>query len=122
MPRLLALDVFSGKFKISEFSGLDDFYAMLDASFFDIVRRKIGGKEFDVFVDDCGLIEDGNPIISAICNDDNTPALVGNLIFANRDSSGRTISLSDNDVMLIIRHTLRYVDPFGRHRTVVMCD
>lgn len=78
---------------------LKDFYKHLNADVFDIATRNIGGKRFDIFVDDMGLLKD-DYIVSAIYKDGNL-GLVGNLVFANHDSAGNTTGLSDEDIDLI---------------------
>ena len=95
--RLLCLDVIGGTgFKKVECEELQDFYDALKCNCFDITTRNVGGKIFDIFVDDVGLFAE-NPIPSAF--DSNLkPALVGNLVFANHDSEGNTVSLSDEDI------------------------
>lgn len=97
---LLVLDVSKDEFRKVECATLDDFYRELDASMFDIARRKIGGKTFDIFVDDIGLFRD-KPVVSAI-DGNMQPMLVGNLIFANHDEEGNTTSLSNEDVARIL--------------------
>lgn len=104
--RLLALDVIDGLGLYEVYCDNDDlqsFYDVLKCSCFDIARRNIDGKLFDIFCDDIGLFAD-KPIPSALDSDMN-PALVGNLIFANHDSEGNTISLSDEDIEYIKSHS-----------------
>lgn len=99
---LLLLDVKSGSGLTEVQCGnLNDYYKHLKCDTIDIARRKIGNKYFDIFIDDVGLYDD-SPIVSAIFAD-GTPALVGNLIFANHDAQGNTISLSDEDVETITK-------------------
>ena len=92
--------LFDGRsFKKIECGNLDDYYKYLECDCFDIANRKIGGKRFDVFVDDEGLLKE-NPIPTAI-NGSGNVMLVGNLIFANHDYEGNTTSLSDDDIEII---------------------
>lgn len=64
--------------------------------YFDIATRRIGGKYFDIFVDDIGLMRD-DIIISALTTK-NEPMLVGNLVIANHDEQGNTTSLTNDDL------------------------
>lgn len=109
--RLLLLDVIGGtglqEVEVNP-SNLSEFYTRLKCDVFDITRRKIGGKAFDIFCDDIGLFAD-NPIPSAL-NIKMKPELVGNLIFANHDSEGNTTGLSDDDIERIKAATVAVVD------------
>ena len=112
MTRLFLLDVINNKaHEIQVGAGLDDYYKHLGCDCFDIANRRLGDRRFDIFVDDEGLLKD-NPTISAITAD-NEPMLVGNLIFANHDGQGNTISLSDNDIETIKSH-IREVQTFRK--------
>lgn len=99
MARLLLLDVFDNEVKEVECDELDDYYKFLRCGCFDIAHRQIGGKYFDIFVDDIGLYAE-QPIVSAI-NSKHEPMLVGNLIFANHDSEGNTTDLTNGDIAII---------------------
>lgn len=82
---------------------LDSYYNALDCDCFDIVRRKIGGKYFDIMCDDEGLLKD-KPVPSAYDSDGNV-AFVGNLLVVKHDKSGNTVSLTNNE----IAHIANYV-------------
>lgn len=105
MARLLMLDVSRNELRETECNDLDDFYRDLGADPFDIARRKIGGKMYDIFVDDMGLFKE-NPIVSAVSKSAE-PMLVGNLIFANHDSEGNTTDLSMQDIARICSNMVR---------------
>ena len=67
-------------------------------------NRKVGGKWFDIIVDDEGMLKE-NPIVSAL-DSDMQPALVGNLLFCNWDGeTGEEISLSDDDIKHLEKYT-----------------
>lgn len=100
MAVVLVLDVKEDKLRVAECKELEDFYRELDADMLDIARRNIGGKAYDIFVDDIGLFRE-NPVVSAITKD-LEPMLVGNLIFANHDVEGNTTSLTDEDMARIL--------------------
>jgi hypothetical protein len=100
MATVLVLDVNADKLRVAECIELEDFYRELDADMFDIAQRNIGGKAYDIFVDDIGLFRE-NPVVSAITKD-LEPMLVGNLIFANHDVEGNTTSLTDEDMARIL--------------------
>ena len=105
--RLLALNVSDkkGLYEVEcDNDKLQTYYDVLGCDCFDIANRYIDGKRFDIFCDDMGLFND-NPIPSALDND-LKPVLVGNLIFANHDYAGNTISLSEEDISHIRSHIL----------------
>ena len=100
MARLLLIDVFNNDVReVNIGQGeLDKFYELLNCRCFDITDRKIGGKYFDIFCDDEGLLQDPQPPISAYSLETREPMLVGNLIIANHDREGNTTDLSDEDI------------------------
>ena len=116
MARLLLLDVENEVVKEVEVgqSDLDKFHTLLNCRCFDITSRQIGGRYFDIFCDDEGLLMD-DPKISAI-DIELQPMLVGNLIFANHDGEGNTTDLSDDDIQHIrknIKHICTNKYPLG---------
>lgn len=92
----------AGQFKILEVNAtnLNEYYDALECEILDIARRKVGGKYFDVFVDDMGLFKE-NPVVTAI-SPEGEPMLVGNLIFANHNGEGNTVSLTLTDIVMIM--------------------
>lgn len=83
---------------------LKDFYREIGCDCIDIARRTIGGKQFDIFVDDEGLLKaDAGKRISAVAEEDGAlkPQLVGTLVFANHDAMGNTTDLSLDDTLLL---------------------
>lgn len=106
--RVLSFNVRTGEFNTIIVKELEDFYKALECDCFDVVRRKVGGKPYDIFVDDIGLYRD-NPIPSAISSYMSVQ-LVGNLIFTNTDSEGNTISLSDDDIEHIKSCVINMID------------
>ena len=69
--------------EIDDSNHLTEYYKHLNCYLIDITRRQVGGRYFDIIVDDEGLFAD-NPIVSAI-DSQGEPALVGNLLFCNHD-------------------------------------
>ena len=125
MSRLLLLDVVNDEVKEIDCDGLQDYYKHLGCDCFDIVQRKIAGKYFDIYIDDNGMFVE-KPIVSA-SDSANEPMLVGNLIFANANAEGNTISLSDDDIAWIkknIRNAAQYVGDELIHtgKMLVGCD
>lgn len=84
---------------------LDAYYKALDCTCIDITYRTIGGKMFCIICDDEGLLKPLQ-IISAVCKDNVTPALVGNLfiVSADTDDDGNFLSLPDDDINLVLRN------------------
>lgn len=87
---------------------LDGYYKLLDCQTIDIVRRKIGGKYYDIVCDDEGLFKD-QVKVSAV--DGNGQAmLVGKLLICKHDGKGNETGLSQEDILNIesclIRRTI----------------
>lgn len=97
--RVLVLDVKKPDIRQVTVGELADYYEQLDCDCFDIARRQIGERYYDIFCDDIGLFKEG-AIVSAI-DDHDQPMLVGNLLIANHDAEGNTISLTDDDLTVI---------------------
>lgn len=120
MARVLVLKPETMSFSLTSCEELDDFYAELECHTFDIVRRQIGGKYYDIFCDDIGLYME-KPVVSAV-DTDGKPMLVGNLIFANHDSQGNTTDLSDEDIVQIFAHAVPYLTKELERRLAVICE
>ena len=73
---------------------LENYYALLDCTTIDIVRRKIGNRFFTFVVDDEGLLRAGCKFgaLSPDCQD----GLAGNLLIANQNLSELS-SLTEED-------------------------
>lgn len=69
----------------------------------DCIKRKIGGKYFDIWCDDEGLFKvDDKGTIQAVGFCKNAQEiLAGNIMIANNDGEGNVLSLSDEDIDLI---------------------
>lgn len=117
--KVVYLDVRNGKEPVAmEIEDkLETFYDLIGCSAIDIVRRPIGGKDFNVIVDDEGLLK-ANVIISATSKH-NFVELVGNLIIAGLATlDGELTSLTDEDVKKIINQCFigrSMQRPFGYH-------
>ncbi len=86
-----------GSFDANDFKSL---YPLLNCRVFTIATRKIGGKYFDIYLDDEGLLKDGN-IVSAI-SIDNSEVLVGNILVVKHDDDGGIVGL-DKDEMKFVK-------------------
>lgn len=104
MARVLVLDVEKDEVREAQCHNIEDFYRELNAEPFDIARRFIKDKPYDIFVDDMGLMRDPDAITISAVDGKGSPMLVGNLIFTNHDGHGETVSLTDEDIAHIIRH------------------
>ena len=124
MARVLVLDVLDGKgLYEADCTELDDYYKHLKCSTFDVARRKIGDRYFDLFVDDIGLFSD-DPIVS-VYDEHMNPMLVGNVIIANHDSMGETTSLSNEDIKMINENVIcaMYLDNEKRiSRNIILAE
>ena len=98
MARVLVLDVEHDELREAQCHNIDDFYRELNAEPLDIARRFIADKPYDIFVDDMGLLREPDSIVVSAIDGKGSPMLVGNLIFANHDGQGNTVSLTDQDI------------------------
>ena len=80
-------------------NSLDGYYKLLDCQTIDIVRRKIGGKYYDIVCDDEGLFKE-TVMVSAV-DKDNKAMLVGKLLICNHDKHGNEASLTQDDILNI---------------------
>ena len=75
---------------------LDNLYNVCECSCIDIVSRRIGGKKYDIVLDDEGLLRDA-PIMTAIRRDANE-MLFGNLFIVKNDGKGNLKSLNEEEI------------------------
>lgn len=80
---------------------LETFYDALQCRVIDIVKRSVGGIEYNIVCDDEGLFDE-NPIVSGVTN--NSETLVGNLFICNDGSEGHLASLTDKDFEHVGKH------------------
>ena len=78
---------------------LDGYYKALDCDCIDIAAREIGGKMFDIILDDEGLLKN-DPIMSGVQN--GHPCFVGNLFIVKYNGRGDVTSLSDDESELVL--------------------
>lgn len=83
---------------------------IIDVNCFDIVRAKIGGKYFDVYCDDEGLLK-SDPILSAATKDGY--GLFGNLFICQNDGRGNSKSLTPEEILHITKHVFLRLTPTG---------
>ena len=121
MATVLVLDTKKDEIRIAECDKLNDFYREIGAEPFDIARHSIGGRTYDIYVDDMGLFKE--PItVSAINNRKLEPMLVGNLVFANHDNAGNTTSLTGFDMATILNNIVRVYTTDEESHLAVMCE
>ena len=85
---------------------LEQFYNLLDCDTIDIVTDVIGGVEFDLIVDDNGML--ARKPLSYYINDDYI--LVGSILFCHHDGEGKTIGLTKDDLPILTAHLVDNVD------------
>ena len=106
MARLYYLKVKGGEHGEFECNELQDYYDKLECDCFDVARMFVGGKLFDLYVDDEGLLKE-TIIPGVIDTKTGEPLLAGNVVFANHNSAGETTSLSNDDIRLIRESLVR---------------
>lgn len=99
------VEIAGGENDTENAASLKEYYKLIGCDCIDITSRKIGGKFFDLVVDDNGLYSD-NAIVSAM-DGDGEPRIVGNIVVMNvpdEDGDGYMKGLTDADIALIQRH------------------
>ena len=121
--RTILLDVYKDEVRVLEIKPeLEEYYKLIGCDCIDIADRKIGGKWFDVMLDDEGLFREDHKI-SAI-NDMGEPMFVGNLMFFHHDGEGNLVGLTDEDIdhlMKYIKTMYTWKHPEG-YRMVTQCE
>ena len=82
---------------------IEELQKIIDCRCFTMVRRTIGGKEYDLWIDDEGLFkqeEDGTILASGICSNA-YEILAGNILIAN-NKGDEMDSLNEEDFMTIM--------------------
>ena len=82
--------------------GLAEWYRLIKCDLIDIVSRKIGGRYYDIIVDDEGLYKGGAK--PTALDAQQQPQLVGNLVICNTDGEGNEATLTDEDIQHILKH------------------
>lgn len=69
----------------------------------DCIERKIGGKWFDLWIDDEGALKDDDEITAVTFTNDGYACefLLGRVLIAHHDSEGYTTGLSDDEIKLV---------------------
>lgn len=98
---------------------LDVLYKLLNCDCIDITVRKVGKFEYYIVCDDEGLLKD--KVIPTAFNENNEPALVGNLLFCNHDDEGNLASISDEQLQELERHLGQHVYKYGDSVRTVRC-
>lgn len=123
MPKTIKgilINVYEGYVKVVEVEKtLDEYHRILGCSCIDIVRRKIGGRSFEIVLDDEGALR-ARPIISAVDTYGN-PALVGNLFIVKFNGEDDITSLTKQDINFINSKIKSYNDSNCFMLTCVEC-
>lgn len=97
-----------GKVEIGDVDRLGQFYELIGCECIDIAVRNIGGKPFNVVLDDEGLLVE-RPVFSAI-DSKHRPMLAGNLVIMGIGDDCDLASVTDEDIALIRKNMLVAVD------------
>lgn len=92
-PRVYELEVNSYK----------DYYPLLKCDTFDIQSRIFNGKYLDIYCDDEGLFKENNEIAIVTTREDTiVEKIVGNVFIVSHNDEGETISLTDEEIKLVL--------------------
>lgn len=81
---------------VFENDNLEEMYNLVDCRCLDVVQRKIGDKYYDIWLDDEGLLK-GELVPNGVCLNA-YEILMGNLLIVNVSKSGKSVSLSFDDI------------------------
>lgn len=107
-----------------EVNSYEDYYPLLECDTFDIQSRKFNGKYLDIYCDDEGLLkENNNPSILTYNGNILVEKIVGNVFITNHNSEGDTISLTDEDIKLVLStvRILMTVEADGTIKQQIVC-
>ena len=103
MLKVLVVNPESGLEEKEIIDELETYRDLIGCDWIDIARRNIGDKEYDIVVDDEGLLKE-NPIVSAFSGTKD-PMLVGTMVICGTaDSEGVLTGLSEEDLENIKKH------------------
>lgn len=85
---------------------LQSYYELLDCTTIDITHRVIGGKTFEIVLDDEGALKE-DPVLSAV-NNAGQLMLYGKLFVTGYDGGEDLESLSDDDIDLVLENVRAY--------------
>ena len=99
---------------------LKQFYSLIGCRCIDIIMRTIGGKYYNIVLDDEGLLVD-NPVFAAIDGQLNA-MLAGNLVIFGVGNDMDLVDLDDADIRNIRDNTYEVIDfdTLTMHPVVVM--
>ena len=123
MARGLVLDVINDRVYEADIKTLDDYYKHIHCDCIDMARRRIGRdmREFDLWVDDEGLLKD-NFIVSAV-DKYGRGMLAGNIVFLQHDGHGNEKSLTQEEIDYLMCYITECVEASGKVRkALVWCE
>lgn len=82
-------------------SNLEHLYELIGCSCVTCVTRLINGKEFDIWLDDEGLLKKEKSLSGLLKHNEAKEVLVGNLVIANVNAYGEMKGLTKKDIQLI---------------------
>lgn len=86
---------------------LDAYCKAIGCDLIDITCRRIGNTEYDIIVDDEGLLR-SMPVVSAAYGQSGEIALVGRLIVCMHDDEGNEVSLTKEQTDEVLANVTEY--------------
>lgn len=106
-----------------EVNSYKDYYPLLECDTFDIQTRNFNGKYLDIYCDDEGLFKEGNKTAIVTINDKGkiVEQIVGTVFIVNHNDEGDTISLTDEEIKLVLSTVETFVtlDANGKGKTAL---
>lgn len=108
----------------AEINSYKDYYPLLECDTFDIQSRMFKGKRLDIYCDDEGLFKEINrpSILTFNKNGQLVEQIVGNVFIVSHDDEGNTISLTDEEVEVVLSTVKAMVgSENGEEYTLCIC-
>lgn len=87
---------------VDTMGGLQEWYRLIKCTSIDIAYKQIGGRYYDIILDDEGLFTERAKVTAL--DPEQNPALVGNLVICNYDGEGGEAGLTEEDIEHIKKH------------------
>lgn len=96
------------------------YYELLDCDTIDVARRFIGGRPYEIVIDDEGALKQDH-VVSAI-NSEGEPMLVGKLFVCKLDGEEELGSLDDDEIEAVLKHITLYRRGANFLGIALMCE
>lgn len=121
MRKGVLLKKYSEDVKTVKIFGLNDFYRFMECDLIDIMCMPIGGKYYDIIVDEEFLF-DSELVTTVVDKKGNTIAYGNIIVLGDGSETGTSPSLTTDDIQNIRRHLYPVTHKNGKHGKVLVVD